>query len=200
MISSLPHAPATHRNRDPILSVLDQLLPSKGRVLELASGTGEHITYFSKQYSSLTWQPSDKASSLFWAIKQRGSDCTNQKDPVLIDVSLKEWHSGNWGLWDVILCINMVHISPWEASEGLFQGAAQHLSPQGKLYLYGPYRFEGKHTSNSNIIFDRSLRARNELWGIRDAEALEELGEKSGLRLQQKIAMPANNFSLVFGR
>ena len=199
MKPSLPHAPATQRNKHPILSVLRPFLPPKsGRVLELASGTGEHISFFSEAVPSVFWQPSDRAEDLFWAIEERGKKHSNQEDPVVIDVNDPAWHDDTNEQWDVIICINMVHITSWQTTLHMLKGAALHLVAGGKLFLYGPYRFNGTHTAQSNLHFDRSLRVRNPNWGIRDFEEIAEYAGTNGLFLLQKEAMPANNFSLIF--
>ena len=197
----LPHAPATQRNKVPILNTLRPFLPSKsGRVLELASGTGEHIYFFSESHPSIFWQPSDCKDELFWAIKERGKKHLNQADPAVIDVNDPSWHQIGSSTWDVIMCINMIHITSWETSVNMIKGAALNLVANGKLFLYGPYCFSGTHTSQSNQMFDHSLRSRNPSWGVRHFEDIVELADQNGLSLIKKEAMPANNFSLIFGK
>ncbi len=192
-------APATGRNREPILCVLKTVLPTKGQVLEIASGTGQHLTFFAPHFPALTWQPSDPdlmhlASIEGW-IEQLPA--ANILPPLQIDVTNDAWgmHSV-----EVILCINMIHIAPWEACLGLFRGTQSILSEGGLLYLYGPFKQQGKHTAPSNEAFDRSLRAQDPRWGVRDLEAVVDIAQEHDLHLQQVIPMPANNLSVVFCR
>ena len=199
MKPSLPHAPATQRNKVPILNTLRPFLPLQtGRVLELASGTGEHISFFSKTIPSISWHPSDRSEDLFWGIKERGKKHSNQEDPMVIDVNDPDWHGGSKDQWDLIICINMIHITSWQTSLHMLKGAALHLIPNGKLFLYGPYCFNGTHTAQSNLYFDQSLRARNASWGVRHFEDIVACAQKNRLSLVQKTPMPANNFSLIF--
>jgi SAM-dependent methyltransferase len=191
------HAAATDRNRDPILDVLRTALPATGLVLEIASGTGQHAMCFAGALPGLDWQPSDadadaRASIAAW----RAHDgLPNVRAPLALDV-----HQPNWGVdsLDAVVCINMIHISPWSAAEALFAGASRRLADGGVLYLYGPYKRGGAHTSPSNDAFDRQLRSRDPAWGVRDMEAVVALGASVGLECDEPIAMPANNFSLVF--
>jgi hypothetical protein len=197
----LPHAPATQRNKIPILNTLRPFLPSKsGRILELASGTGEHISYFSESIPTLIWQPSDRTDELFWGIKERGKQYSNQADPIVIDVNDPTWHESPKNQWDIVICINMIHITSWQTSLNMLKGAALSLVPNGKLFLYGPYCFNGLHTAQSNLIFDHSLRNRNPSWGVRHFEEVLEAAQKNELSLMQKEPMPANNFSLIFSK
>jgi Protein of unknown function (DUF938) len=193
------YAPATERNREVILSVLKSALPTKGKVLEIASGTGEHITFWAPHFPALTWQPSDPdpmhlASIEGW-MEQLPS--ANILPPMQIDVT-----NDAWGIdaVEMILCINMIHIAPWEACLGLFRGARSVLSKGGLLYLYGPFKQQGKHTATSNEAFDFSLRAQAPSWGVRDLEKVIDVAQKHDLHLQQVIPMPANNLSVVFCR
>ena len=191
------HAPATDRNREPIRDVLARVLPSRGTVLEIASGTGQHAVAFAQAFPQLTWQPSDpdpvaRASIAAWRAEAK---LPNLAPPLELDVT---------GTWpdvtpDAIVCINMVHIAPWEAALALFANAARLFAPGAVLYLYGPYRFGGA-TAPSNEEFDRSLRARDPRWGVRDVTDLAREANAVGLSLRDTIAMPANNHSLVFTR
>lgn len=191
------HAPATARNREPILAVLRDILPTSGLVLEIASGTGEHVRYFAENLPHLEWQPSDPDSDALASIAAWGDGVPNIRPPLRLDAAAPEWPVSRA---DAILCINMVHISPWSATEGLFAGAARLLSPGTPLYLYGPYRRDDVPTAPSNEAFDESLKARNPEWGLRRVEDMIALGDRTGLRSERLVEMPANNLSLVFRR
>lgn len=193
------HAPATARNRDAILAILQNALPTSGLVLEIASGTGEHIVDFAGHFPALTWQPSDYdrlglASIAAWSAE---AGHPNLRQPVQLDASADDWPIDQA---DAILCINMVHISPWAATQGLMAGAGRILSPGGVLYLYGPYLRDGVDTAPSNLAFDANLKAQNPDWGLRDLGAVVDLAANLGLHLEQVIDMPANNLSLIFRR
>lgn len=188
-------APATERNREPIGEVLARELPATGTVLEIASGTGEHALAFATRFPGVTWQPSDpdpdaRASIESW---RREEGPPNLRSPLALDV-MDAWPIEHA---DAIVCINMVHIAPWEASMALFAGAARLLPPGGLLYLYGPYRFDGQ-TAPSNIEFERWLHGKNARFGVRDIRDLERVAV--GFALRGVIAMPANNHSLLFRR
>jgi hypothetical protein len=193
------HAPATLRNREPIAAVLARELPASGTVLEVASGTGEHAVFFAARFSALRWQPSDPCPEARASIAAYLADYAgeNLAPPLPLDAAAPE----SWpiGAADAVLCINMVHISPWAATEGLFAGAARVLRGSGgPLLLYGPFWEEGVTPAPSNLAFDASLRARNRLWGLRKAEALDELAGAQGLARSARHAMPANNLMLVY--
>jgi SAM-dependent methyltransferase len=193
------YAPATERNRDAILAVLARHLPPRGLVLELASGSGEHAVHFAAALPNLVFQPSDpdapsRASIDAWAAS---AGLENLRPAVALDATAMEWPIT---AADAVLCINMIHISPWAASIGLVQGASRILAPGGVLYLYGPYKRDGRHTAPSNDAFDRSLRERNPAWGVRDLEAVAALAAANGFAAPEIVAMPANNFSLIFRR
>ncbi len=193
------HAPATARNRDAIIAILQNALPTRGLVLEIASGTGEHIVDFAGQFPALAWQPSDYdrlglASIAAWSAE---AGHPNLRQPVQLDASADDWPIDQA---DAILCINMVHISPWAATQGLMAGAGRILPAGGLLYLYGPYLREGVETAPSNLAFDANLKAQNPDWGLRDLGAVEDLAANHGLHLEQVIDMPANNLSLLFRR
>ena len=192
-------APATDRNREPILAVLRRVLPPSGTVLEIASGTGQHAVYFAAALPGVTWQPSDpeaaaRDSVAAWTAH---TGLANVLPPLDLDVRREPWGIDRA---DAIDCINMVHISPWAATEALFGGAGRLLGPGGVLYLYGPYRRDGAHTAPSNAAFDAQLRATDPGWGVRDMEAVIALGAAQGLSCEAPVPMPANNFSLVFRR
>jgi len=192
-------APATERNREPIAAVLRQVLPAGGTVLEVASGTGEHAAYFAGLFPGLRWQPSDPDPDALASIRawREDSGSANLLDPVLLDAGAEAWPVA---AADAILCINMVHISPWTATVGLMRGAGRLLGPGAPLILYGPYRRAGVPTAPSNEAFDASLRARNPQWGLRGLEAVEAEAERNGLRLERVFDMPANNVTVLFRR
>lgn len=192
-------APATARNRDFILPILQRVLPPQGLVLEIAAGSGEHAVYFATQLAGCRWQPTDTepaalASIEAWRIR---SGPANLLPPLPLDVARPQWPVARA---DALVCINMIHYSPWESTPALFAGAARVLPPGGPLYCYGPYRRGGAHTAPSNVEFDAWLKARDPRFGVRDLEAVEAEAAAQGLRLDEVIAMPANNFSLVFRR
>jgi hypothetical protein len=192
-------APSALRNREPIMAVLRRHLPPRGMVLEVASGSGEHIVRFAAALPDCTFQPSDpdpaaRASIDAWVAE---ADLPNVRPALDLDAAASSWPVTRA---DAVLCINMAHIAPWRATEGLVRGAAGVLGLQGVLYLYGPYRRGGAHTARSNAAFDAELRARNPDWGIRDLERVEEIAAASGFAPAIVEAMPANNLSLVFRR
>ncbi|WP_186416783.1 DUF938 domain-containing protein [Bosea sp. CS1GBMeth4] len=190
-------APATQRNREPILAVLSEVLPASGLVLEVASGSGEHAVHFAAAFPGLVFQPSDPdpaalASIDAWAAE---SGLPNLRPAIRLDATARDWPVARA---EAVLCINMVHISPWAATEGLIRQAARLLPAGGPLYLYGPYRQGGVPLAPSNAVFDDSLRRRNPKWGLRELEAVAELAAAAGLGEPQVTAMPANNLSVVF--
>lgn len=191
------HAPATARNREPIAAVLDDELPDAGWVLEIASGTGEHCAWFAERYPATTWQPSDPDADARRSIAAWCDGLRNVLPPIALDAAARDWPVVTA---DAILCINMVHISPWAATLGLMAGAGRLLDPGAPLILYGPYRQAGVPTAESNEAFDQSLRARNPEWGLRSVEAVTVAAETEGLRLDRIVPMPANNLVLVFRR
>jgi hypothetical protein len=193
------HAPATTRNRDAIAEVLAEELPASGLVLEIASGSGEHVIHFAARFPALRWQPSDPDPAALASIAAWSADARldNVLPPLEIDAAADSWPLRQA---DAILCINMVHISPWPATLGLLARAAALLPSGGLLYLYGPYLEEGVETAPSNLAFDESLRARNPAWGIRRVEDMVTAAGQADLQLSRRIAMPANNLSLIFRR
>lgn len=198
-MSAKQHAPATLRNRDPIARVLARELPAHGTVLEIAAGTGEHAVFFAEAFPALHWQPTDPSDEALASIAAYRAEYagTNLAAPLLLDAAAPE----SWPVAqaDAIVCINMVHISPWEATLGLFRGAAHLLGRGGgPLILYGPYVEAGIETVPSNLEFDASLKARNPLWGLREAEALDALAAEHGLARSARYALPANNIVLVY--
>lgn len=192
-------APAAERNREPILEVLRRVLPASGTVLEIASGTGQHAVFFSERLPQLRWQPSDPAADALRSIRAWVSEEARENllAPIDLDVRSKPWPVARA---DAMLCINMIHVSPWEASEALFEGAQRLLSADAPLVTYGPYRVHGEHTAPSNAAFDQSLRSRNPRWGVRDIDELSELATRTDFTLEESVLMPANNMTLVWRR
>ncbi len=191
------HAPATARNREPILEVLRRVLPPQGLVLEVASGTGEHAAHFAAALPNLTFQPTDRDAEARASCDAWTRDLPNVRPALALDAAEEAWPVVTA---DAVLCINMVHISPWTATLGLMRGAARLLPPGGPLVLYGPYRRSGAHTAPSNAAFDADLRARNPEWGVRDLEAVAEAAAGQGFSAPTLHEMPANNLVLVFRR
>jgi hypothetical protein len=193
------HAPATLRNREPIAEVLARELPASGTVLEVAAGTGEHAVFFAGEFPALQWQPTDPSAEALASIAAYREDYAggNLAAPLLLDAAVPD----SWPVAtaDAMVCINMVHISPWEATLGLFAGAARVLGPsKGPLVLYGPYIEADVETAPSNLNFDASLKARHPLWGLREAEALDALASQHGMKRTARHALPANNIMLVY--
>ena len=192
-------APATLRNRDAILAVLRDILPARGFVLEVASGSGEHIVHIAAALPELKFQPSDPsaealASIAAWTAEQA---LQNVLPPLRIDATADDWPLDRA---DAILCINMIHIAPWAATEGLFRNAGRILREGGPLYLYGPFRRPGRELEPGNAAFDASLRERDAEWGLRALDDVEALAKAAGFGAAQVIEMPANNLSVVFQR
>jgi SAM-dependent methyltransferase len=192
-------APAVARNRDPILTVLRRILPARGTVLEIASGTGEHAVYFAAALPGIVWQPSDADPAALESIAswRSAAQLPNVKPPLDLDVTSPTWPVE---CADAVVCINMIHIAPWRAAKGLVVGAGRVLAPRGVLFLYGPYKEGGRHTAPSNEAFDASLRARDPEWGVRDLDEVKALAERHGFEFVERVPMPANNLSVVFRR
>lgn len=191
------HAPATARNREPILAVLKRVLPPSGLVLEVSAGTGEHAAFFAAALPHLTWQPTDldERSLLSIAAHREAAGLGNLRPPLALDAASSEWPVTHA---DAVVCINMIHISPWTACVGLMAGARRTLPPGGVFYLYGPYKEGGAHTSDSNLRFDIDLQSRDPSWGVRNLEDVVALAAGHGLHHIETVVMPANNRSLVF--
>lgn len=191
--------PASERNKGPILDVLSRVLPNTGRVLEISSGSGQHVAHFARHLPSLEFQPSDIDDDNLASIRAWLQDekLDNVRDPIRLDVLDASWPLESC---DAAFNANMIHIAPWPCAEGLFQGLGRHLVPGGVFVLYGPFRVRGAHTAPSNATFDADLRRRDPAWGVRDLEAVEALASQRGLVLTERVAMPANNMSLVFVR
>ncbi|TAL70367.1 MAG: DUF938 domain-containing protein [Burkholderiaceae bacterium] len=205
MSEARQHSPAAERNRQPILEVLQRLLPARGRALEIASGTGQHAAHFAAGLPGWTWLPSDLqadalASVAAWCAVSdaSGAPPTNVLPPVRLDVMAPHWPVPD--LVDAIFCANMLHIAPWPTCAALMRGAARYLAEQGLLLTYGPYLVDGQATAPGNLAFDESLRARNPAWGIRRTADVAHEASRVSLRLREQIAMPANNLLLVFER
>lgn len=191
------HAPATLRNRDPILAVLREALPGSGLVLEVASGTGEHVRHFAEALPALSFQPSDPDAAARASIAAWCAGLPNVLPPLALDAAATDWPIARA---EALLCINMVHISPWAATLGLFAGAARLLPEGGPLYLYGPYRRADVPTAPSNEAFDESLKARNPAWGLRRLEDVHAVADAAGFAFDRLVEMPANNLSVLFRR
>jgi SAM-dependent methyltransferase len=189
-------APAALRNREPIAEVLREWLPRSGVVLEIASGTGEHVTYFAERFPNLEWQPSDVDSEALSSIEawRGGAGLRNIRSPIVVDATVADWSIDRA---DAVLSINMVHISPWSAALGLLEGAARVLTPGGPLILYGPWLKDDIPTAPSNLAFDADLRSRDAQWGLRRVEDFAAAATARGVRLEQTRAMPANNLMLL---
>jgi SAM-dependent methyltransferase len=192
-------APATQRNREPILAVLREVLPDTGLVLEVASGSGEHAAHFAGAFPELVFQPSDPDPAALASIDAWASESglPNLKPAIRLDATARDWPLSRA---DAILCVNMIHISPWAATEGLIRHAAELLPASAPLYLYGPYRQSGVPLAPSNAVFDDSLRRRNPKWGLRELDAVAALATAAGFDGPQVMPMPANNLSVVFRR
>jgi len=190
-------APATERNRGPILDVLRQALPPEGLVLEIASGTGEHAVHFAGHLPRLQWQPSDAGPLDSIAAWRRWSQLPNLLEPLPLDVTERPWPVERAG---AVFCANMIHISPWRACEGLFAGAGDVLPAGAPLVMYGPFIRDEVPTAASNLAFDADLRARDPEWGIRELGAVERVAASCGFRLEAVTAMPANNVTVTFRR
>ncbi|WP_285017099.1 DUF938 domain-containing protein [Novosphingobium sp. fls2-241-R2A-195] len=190
-------APATARNRDPILSVLRDVLPVSGHVLEIASGTGEHAIHFAAALPDLVWQPTDPDANARASIAAWGeqAELANLRAPLELDAASHEWPITEA---QAVVCINMIHISPWTATEGLMAGAARVLESGYPLVLYGPYRREGIALAPSNAAFDEDLKRRNPEWGLRSVETVRACALDNGLAFDSLVEMPANNLMLVF--
>jgi hypothetical protein len=203
------YAPATERNREPILEVLLQVLPKSGTILEIASGTGEHAVFFAPRLKDCLWLPTDvnpqlRASIIAWT---EHNLCDNVSAPLELDVREPVWAVENDAFdWlnskpiVAIVNINMIHISPWSACLGLMAAAGRILKAGGIVYLYGPFKQNGEHTAASNAAFDEYLRSENPEWGVRNLDDVVAVASAQNLTLKQIYQMPANNLSVVFER
>ena len=197
-----------HRNHQPIWTVLQPFLAGKsGDVVEAGSGTGQHVVHFARETPGIVWWPSDLneqhlKSIAAWRVH---AGLPNIRPPLRIDLSDPAWcsamHDGSGpGRLTAVFCANVIHIAPWRVAEGLFEGAGRYLQANGRLFLYGPFKRDGKHTAVSNAVFDTSLRENNAEWGVRDIADLQALASRAGLALIETFEMPANNLMLAFGR
>lgn len=191
-------SPSTARNREPILEVLAPRLPARGLVLEIAAGAGEHAVHNAAVLPHLHWQPTDPDPEALISIAawRDHAALPNLLPPLRLDASDPD----SWPVAqaDAVVNINMIHISPWSATEGLMSGAARVLPTGGLLYLYGPYLESDVETAPSNLAFDQSLKDRNPAWGLRRLDDVTALAARHGLMLAERIAMPANNLSVIF--
>jgi len=199
MTNELLTSAAAERNKEPILTVLESVLPASGTVLEIASGTGQHVCFFAKALPHLRWQPTEpeQASREAIAMRLREAGLENVAQPIALDVEQAHWPVQE--RIDAVLCINMIHISPWRATHALFRGVAKLLAPRGLLVLYGPY-LENGTAVQSNLDFDASLKRRNSEWGLRDLDEVTRVAAGHGLQRLKIVRMPANNLTVVFGR
>ncbi len=201
-------AAAFHRNHQAIWAVLEKFLAGKsGDVIEAGSGTGQHVVHFAGHTPDITWWPSDYNAQHLRSIEawRTHSELSNIRSPLRIDLSDPAWcselHDGSIaGQLLAVFCANVIHIAPWRVAEGLFQGAGRYLRADGRLFLYGPFKRDGKHTAISNAVFDTSLRERDPEWGVRDVAEVERLADGAGLTLTEIVPMPANNLILTFER
>lgn len=192
-------SPSAERNKEPICRVLKTVLPAEGLVLEISSGSGQHVAHFAREFPGLAWQPSEREDSELASIALWVADAklTNVRPALRIDVTAQPWPLPRAA---AVICINMIHIAPWEAAEALVGGAGDVVVPGGRLFLYGPFRRNGRHTAESNAAFDRSLQSRNPQWGVRNLEDVAQLAAANGFSAPDVHEMPANNLSVVFRR
>jgi SAM-dependent methyltransferase len=188
---------SAERNRRPILNLLERVLPKTGLVLEIASGTGQHVVHFAQALKGLSWQPTDMDAGCRRSISGwlATAELANVRQPLDLDVRALPWRVPTL---DAIVCLNLIHIAPWSVAMALFAGAGLALRETGLLYLYGPYSVQGRHTALSNAAFDSALRAENPEWGVRDLKEVESLAKDQGFDLAETIEMPSNNFSVLF--
>lgn len=195
MSTELPFSPAADRNRQPILEQLLALLPARGGLLELASGTGQHAQHMAPALPGWTWQPTEHRAEALPAIAARTAGLVNVRPPLQLDVMAASWPGDGF---DAVYCANLLHIAPWPVCSGLMQGAARVLRPGGCLLIYGPFLEQGVETSPGNLDFDRSLRERDPAWGLRRVHEVQQQARAAGLDLERRVAMPANNLLLVW--
>jgi SAM-dependent methyltransferase len=190
-------AAAAERNKEAILEVLQRVLPPGGLVLEIGSGTGQHVAHFARALPELEWLPSDPDPDHLESIRAWVEGLANVREPLDLDVCRKPWPIVRA---NAVLCSNMIHVAPWAAAEALVAGAGEVLGAGGVLFLYGPFRRLGRHTAPSNEAFDASLRTSDPQWGVRDLEAVETVAAAAGFGLEEVVEMPANNLSVVLRR
>ena len=202
---SLPHSPAADRNKQAILEILQRVLPRRGMALEIASGTGQHVSWFAAAMRSWIWQPTEADPQALLAIEASSAQAglTNVRAPVLLDVTTPQWPCVGPVFsesFDAIFCANMIHIAPWASCAALMRGSVRHLALDGVLLMYGPFLEDSVPAAPSNLAFDISLRERDPQWGIRRLQDVVSAANKVGLRLQARHDMPADNLLLVLGR
>ena len=192
-------SPSAERNKGPLADVLKRVLPDEGVVLEVSSGTGQHVVHFAREMPYLNWQPTERDEDSLRSIASwRAAEALpNVLDPVRLDVVDQPWPISSAA---AVICLNMIHIAPWVAAEALIRGAEAILAPGGILFLYGPFRRNGQHTAPSNEAFDRQLRTKNPDWGVRDLDDVARFAEEHGFDTPEIHEMPANNLSVVFRR
>lgn len=193
------HSPAAERNRQPILEQLRRLLPPRGTALELASGSGQHVAHFAAAMPGWTWQPSDPDPAALASIAAWCAGLPNVRAPLALDASNATW-AGAPDRVDLLLAVNLLHIAPWPVCAALMAGAARHLAPAGLLVVYGPFVEADVPTAASNLAFDADLRRRDPRWGLRDLAAVDAQARSAGLVRRERVAMPANNLLLAWGR
>jgi hypothetical protein len=192
-------SPSAERNKVPVAQVLKRLLPDEGVVLEVSSGTGQHVVHFAREMPSLTWQPSEHDEDCLHSIAHwlAGEALANARPALRLDVTDRPWPTRSAV---AVVCLNMIHIAPWSAGQALIRGASEILSPGGMLFLYGPFRRGGRHTSASNQAFDHQLRSQNPDWGVRSLDDVARCADGHGFGSPQIHEMPANNLCVVFTR
>ncbi|HTO78825.1 MAG TPA: DUF938 domain-containing protein [Methylocystis sp.] len=195
---------AGNRNRDPILQMFKEIFPKNGKVLELASGAGNHINYFAPHFPSLTFQPSDYNAEVFESIRKKRADVGNKNvaDPIKIDLTAADtWPSANDGLYDVVFVVNLFQVAPVSICEGIARVADRVLTKDGVVAIYGPFKVDGRYTTESNAAFDQEILApKIAEWGLKDVRDLEQAANRHRIGLKGIRDMPANNFLLLFGR
>ena len=194
-----PFSPAAERNKAPILDVLNAVLPGAARVLEIASGTGQHAAHFAAARPDWDWQPSDGDAQALPGIAATCAGLANVHPPLALDVLADPWPAA-LSMFDAVYCANLLHIAPWPCCAALMRGAARHLVAGGALVLYGPYLVDGEPTAASNLAFDADLRARNPAWGLRRLADVVAAAQAAGFALERRVAMPANNLTLALRR
>lgn len=197
--ADLPSSPAAERNQEPIRLVLARLLPARARVLEIASGYGQHAAHFAKAHAGWSWQPTDAQPAALPVIARRCGRISNVATPLMLDVLARPWPVSPASA-DAVYCANMLHIAPWSACPALFAGADEALAPGGVIVTYGPYFVDGVAAAPSNLAFDVDLRARDSAWGIRRLAEVERAAAAAGFSLVEQVAMPANNLLLAWRR
>jgi SAM-dependent methyltransferase len=190
-------SPSAERNKGPIADVLRLIVPAQGVVLEVSSGTGQHVVHFAREMPHLTWQPSERDEEALRSIQQwvATEALANVRAPLRLDVMEQPWPVSDA---DAVLCLNMIHIAPWPAGEALIRGASAILAPGGIFLLYGPFRRNGAHTAPSNEAFDRQLQSRDPQWGVRNLEDVAAYAAAHGFGAPEVCEMPANNLSVAF--